>query len=430
MTSRTQDGRQDEKQIDEAAVSRPGARAVARCRFLAGPPFSETPDRLFRFWLGPAHLKTLRQVGDWMAEAGLAARIDAAGSIVGRYEGTVPHAPALMIGSHLDTVRDAGAFDGILGVMLGIELVAALKARKIRMPFAIEVVGFGDEEGSRFSAPMICSRAMAGLIETVPEGIKDTWGLSVADAMAQAGFDATLLHTVARGASDLLAYLEPHIEQGPAIEGADGALGVVTAIAAQTRQRVTVTGHSDHAGSTPMNMRGDALAAAAEMVLAVERIGASGGSGQVATVGLLDVSPNVSNVIPGMAYFSLDMRAETDAMRDDMAEAIRTELHGIAEKRGVGIAFDAPQHLAAAACAPELVAGLSRAVEEVTGRPAQRLLSGAGHDAMAMSRLCPMGLLFIRSPGGLSHHPDETVRIEDVELAHQALLTFVREFRS
>ncbi|MBF0851339.1 allantoate amidohydrolase [Gluconobacter sp. R75690] len=407
-----------------------GARAVERCRILADVPFSEIPGSLFRFWLGPAYQRTLTQVAQWMEEAGLTTRLDAAGSLIGRYEGLTPGAPALMIGSHLDTVRNGGAFDGNLGVMLGIELVSVLNEEGTRLPFAIEVMGFGDEEGSRFAAPMICSRAMAGLIESIPENMTDASGITMADAMIRYGLDPARLTDAARRPDELVAYIEPHIEQGPAIESADGEIGVVTAIAAQTRQRVTVTGQSDHAGTTPMTMRQDALAAAAEMILAVERNGASGGATQVATVGQIDVTPNTSNVIPGEVRFSLDMRAETNEARDAMADAIRTDLRAIAARRGLGITFDRPQHLPAAACAPELVERLSQAVTSVTGRPAQRLLSGAGHDAMAMVDLCPMGMLFIRSPGGLSHHPDETVRVGDVDLAHRALLAFVKEFQS
>ncbi|MDE7540676.1 allantoate amidohydrolase [Gluconobacter sphaericus] len=407
-----------------------GARAVERCRILADGPFSETPGSLFRFWLGPAYQRTLTQVAQWMEEAGLSTRLDATGSLIGRYEGLTPGAPALMIGSHLDTVRNGGAFDGNLGVMLGIELVSALNAEGTRLPFAIEIMGFGDEEGSRFAAPMICSRAMAGLIDSIPAHMTDASGITMADAMIRSGLDPARLTEAARRSDELVAYIEPHIEQGPAIESADGEIGVVTAIAAQTRQGVTVTGQSDHAGTTPMSMRQDALAAVAEMILAVERNGASGGATQVATVGQIDVTPNTSNVIPGEVRFSLDMRAETNEARDAMAEAIRMDLCTIAAKRSLGITFDMPQYLPAAACAPELVAGLARAVTSVTGRPAQRLLSGAGHDAMAMVDLCPMGMLFIRSPGGLSHHPDETVRVGDVELAHRALLAFVKEFQS
>ncbi|EHH67111.1 allantoate amidohydrolase [Gluconobacter morbifer] len=407
-----------------------GARAVERCRILAKTPFSETEGSLFRFWLGPAYRRTVDQVGLWMEEAGMSVRMDATGSLVGRYEGTHAGSPAVMIGSHLDTVRNGGAFDGNLGVMLGIETVSALHEAGVRLPFAVEVMGFGDEEGSRFPAPMMCSRAMAALIDTVPDGIRDGVGQSVAEAMEAFGLDPARLKDARRKPGELLAFIEPHIEQGPCIEAGDGELGVVTAIAAQTRQRVVVRGQSDHAGTTPMILRRDALAGAAEMILAVEHIGAAGGSDHVATVGQMHIVPNTSNVIPGEVWFSLDMRAATDEARDRMAEEIREDIRRIAANRELDVSFEATQLLPAAACTPGLVDRLARVIADVTGKPAQRVLSGAGHDAMAMVGLCPMAMMFIRSPGGLSHHPDETVRVQDVELAHRALLAFVKEFQS
>lgn len=405
-----------------------GGRAVERCRILASAPFSEMEGGLFRFWLGDAYRKALEQVRIWMEEAGMSVRIDAAGSIIGRYEALTPDAPALMTGSHLDTVRNGGAYDGILGVMLGIEMVAALNSDGIRMPFAIEVVGFGDEEGSRFPAPMLCSRTMAGQVDTVPSAIVDAQGKSIAQAMEDYGLDPALLKNAVRQKGEILAFIEAHIEQGPCLEAEDGSLGVVSAIAAQTRQRVRIYGQADHAGTTPMTLRRDALAAAAEVVSTVERIGVASGENHVATVGFLDVHPNVSNVIPGEVRFSLDMRAETEAQRDRMVLQIQEEIRNIVARRGLKASFEQSHFLPSAACTPEMVSQLEKAVSSVTGRPASRLLSGAGHDAMAMVHLCPMAMLFIRSPGGLSHHPDEDVRVEDVELAHRALLAFVKEF--
>ncbi|MBF0871660.1 allantoate amidohydrolase [Gluconobacter japonicus] len=407
-----------------------GARAVQRCRTLVEPPFSEDAGQLFRYWLGTSYRHTLGQVQIWMEEAGMAVRQDAVGNLIGRYEGTDPASPVLVIGSHLDTVRNGGAFDGNLGVMLGIELVSALRENDVRLPFPIEVIGFGDEEGSRFPIPMICSRAMTGLIDAVPQGVTDAQGMTVADAMVSYGLDPARLKDAARRPEDILAFIEPHIEQGPCLEAADRPLGVVTAIAAQTRQRVIVKGQADHAGTTPMLLRRDALAGAAEMILAVEKRGASGSGNQVATVGQMDVTPNTSNVIPGDVWFSLDMRAGSNEIRDRLAEEIRSDIRRIAERRGLEVSFTTPQHLAASACSPEIVSRFAHAIEKVTGEPAPQLLSGAGHDSMAMAGFCPMGMLFIRSPGGLSHHPDETVLVEDVELAHRALLAFVKEFQS
>ncbi|MFT9450074.1 allantoate amidohydrolase [Gluconobacter japonicus] len=407
-----------------------GARAVQRCRTLVEPPFSEDAGQLFRCWLGTSYRHTLAQVQIWMEEAGMAVRQDAVGNLIGRYEGTDPASPVLVIGSHLDTVRNGGAFDGNLGVMLGIELVSALHENDVRLSFPIEVIGFGDEEGSRFPIPMICSRTMTGLIDVVPQGVTDAQGMTVAEAMVSYGLDPARLKDAARRPEDILAFIEPHIEQGPCLEAADKPLGVVTAIAAQTRQRVIVKGQADHAGTTPMLLRRDALAGAAEMILAVEKRGASGSGNQVATVGQMDVAPNTSNVIPGDVWFSLDMRAGSNEIRDRLAEEIRSDIRRIAERRGLEVSFTTPQHLAASACSPEIVSRFAHAIEKVTGEPAPQLLSGAGHDSMAMAGFCPMGMLFIRSPGGLSHHPDETVLVEDVELAHRALLAFVKEFQS
>ncbi|GAD10779.1 deacylase [Gluconobacter frateurii NBRC 103465] len=407
-----------------------GARAVQRCRTLVEPPFSEMAGQLFRYWLGTSYRHTLAQVQIWMEEAGMSVRTDAVGNLIGRYEGTDPASPALVIGSHLDTVRNGGAFDGNLGVMLGIELVSALHDNNERLLFPIEVIGFGDEEGSRFPIPMICSRTVTGSITSAPQGVTDAHGMTVSEAMIAYGLDPARLKEAARRPEEILAFIEPHIEQGPCLEAADRPLGVVTAIAAQTRQRVVVKGQADHAGTTPMLLRRDALAGAAEMILAVEKRGAAGTGNQMATVGQMDIAPNTSNVIPGDVWFSLDMRAASDDVRNSLVQEIHADIRQIAERRGLDVSFTAPQELAASACSPEIMGQFASAIEKVTGQPAPQLLSGAGHDSMVMTGFCPMGMLFIRSPGGLSHHPDETVLVEDVELAHRALLAFVKEFQS
>ncbi|MXV43706.1 allantoate amidohydrolase [Saccharibacter sp. 17.LH.SD] len=405
-----------------------GKRAVDRCNYLAQDSFSEIKGILFRFWLGDAYRRAVKQVAHWMEEAGMTVRYDAMGSIIGRYEATHRDAPALVIGSHLDTVKNGGAFDGILGVMLGIEVVAALRDRQQRYPFAIEVVGFGDEEGSRFPAPMFSSRAMAGSLEAVPDGITDERGMSVAQAMEAFGLDPQKVTEAARHKKDVLAFIEAHIEQGPCIEAEDGAVAVVTAIASQIKQRVVLRGQGSHAGTTPMGKRRDALAGAAEMIGFVEQCASQRRSNAVATVGQLMVAPNVSNVIAQDVWFSLDIRAETDEERDVLAHDIQIRCRESAKRRNLDISFEATQYYAASACDSILMRCMEQAVETVTGRPAQKLLSGAGHDAMALAALCPTSMLFIRSPNGLSHHPDEAVRVCDVETAHQALMTFVEEF--
>ncbi|WP_375380979.1 Zn-dependent hydrolase [uncultured Sphingomonas sp.] len=423
------------------------ARAVTRCDALGLPPFSDTADGLYRGYLTPGFARTQEQVGAWMVEAGMTARLDAAANLVGRYEGTEPDAPVLMIGSHLDSVRDAGRYDGPLGVMLGIECVAALRVAGRRMRFPIEVIAFGDEEGSRFPAAMLTSRAVAGTLDPAALDVADAEGVTLAealmhhrhasgrwhlpDASASAANEATTAFAgvtafgqAARAPGSVLAYLEAHIEQGPALEAEGLALGIVTGIAAQLRYAVSLTGAAGHAGTTAMTLRRDALAAAAEAVLAVERIARDAGGEVVATVGKLDVGPGVANVIPGRANFSLDVRAPDDATRDGVAETVLAEIAAIADRRGIDLAIERVHDLPASPCDPALVDLLARAVT-ATGQPVRRLASGAGHDAMAMAALCPTAMLFIRCKGGISHNPAESVDPNDVELAARAMLRFI-----
>ena len=403
-----------------------GERAVARCDALGVAPFSDTAEGLFRAYLTPAYARTQEQVGAWMVEAGMAVRLDAAANLVGRYEGATPDAPALVIGSHLDSVRDGGRYDGPLGVMLGIECVAALAGR--RPPFAIEVYGFGDEEGSRFPASMLTSRAVAGTLDLIDLAVRDGDGVSIEEAceafetslpVRWKGFDAA-----ARAPGSILAYLEAHIEQGPALDTEELSVGVVTGVAAQLRYRVALDGSAGHAGTTAMPLRRDALAAAAEAVLAVERIGTDAGGEVVATVGRIEASPGVPNVIPGRAVFTLDVRAPDHPARDAAAENILDEVAAIADRRHVDVAIERVQDLAASPCDPALVDLLARAVTDI-GQPVRRLASGAGHDAMVMAALCPTAMLFIRCGGGISHNPAEAVDAADVEVAAQAMLRFI-----
>lgn len=422
-----------------------GARAVARCDELGRPPFSDTADGLFRGYLTSAHAACVEQVGAWMVEAGMDVRLDAAANLIGRYEGAEPGAPALLVGSHLDSVRDAGRYDGPLGVMLGIECVAALHAAGKRMPFAIEVIGFGDEEGSRFPAAMLTSRAMAGVLEPAALAIADAEGVSVGDALAaflpgvragrsrgtgevgttaSASQAANAVLAARRAASSAIAYLEAHIEQGPVLEAAGRALGTVTGIAAQRRYAVTVSGEAGHAGTTAMPLRRDALAAAAEMVLAAEAHAREAACDLVATVGRLEAAPGAANVIPGRVAFTLDVRAGTDARRDAAADAILAYFGRIAERRGVALACALVHELPASPCDPHLVDLIDAAVAG-GGQPPFRLVSGAGHDAMVMAALCPTAMLFIRCRGGISHNPAEHVEAADAEAALAAMLRFI-----
>ena len=328
-----------------------GSRAVARCDTLGVPPYSDMEGGLYRGYLTPAYAAAQAALAGWMQDAGMSVRTDAAANLVGRYEGSIPGAPALLIGSHLDSVRDGGRYDGPLGIMLGIEAVDALRLGERRMPFAIEVIAFGDEEGSRFPAAMLTSRAVAGTLGQESLEVADAQGVALADA----GVDVATYLTAARAPGSTLAYLEAHIEQGPVLEAEGLAVGTVTGIAAQLRYQVQVDGMAGHAGTTTMTLRRDALAAVAEMVLAVERIARDDASDLVATVGRIEALPGAANVIPGKVRFTLDIRSGDVSRRDRAAEAILNRVAGIAESRGLGIAIERIHDLPASPCDPRLM---------------------------------------------------------------------------
>lgn len=409
----------------DACHGEAGARAIARCDALGAAPCSDSETGLYRAWLSPAHRAAQDAIADWMCQAGMAVRIDAASNLVGRYEADAPGAPALLIGSHIDSVRDAGRYDGPLGVMLGIECVAALHAAGRRLPFAVEVIAFGDEEGSRFPASMFTSRAVAGVLDPADlAGVADGAGVAVADALAAWGLDAARIGEAARAAAGVVGYLEAHIEQGPVLEAEGLPVGIVTGIAAQLRFNVTVTGQAGHAGTCPMPLRHDALAAAAECVLAAEAVAREAGSDLVATVGRLQVRPGATNVIPGRVEFSLDVRAGRDDLRDAGAGEILRRFRRIAGEREVAITADQVQDLAASPCDPALTKLLEQAVA-AQGIAPRRLVSGAGHDAMVMAALCPTAMLFVRCDGGISHNPAERASAADAGVAVAAMLDFI-----
>ncbi len=404
-----------------------GGRAKARCDLLGVSPYSEVDGQLTRRFLTPAHDAALQTLTQWMTAAGMIARRDAAGSLIGRYEGETPGAPALLIGSHIDSVRNGGRYDGPLGVMLGIDLVEALRDAGRRLPFAIEVIAFGDEEGSRFSASMSCSRAIAGTLDpSAVLGMTDAEGVTLAQAFTAFGLDPARITDAARKPSDVIAFLEAHIEQGPVLEAEGLALGVVTAIAAQKRLMVRITGMAGHAGTTPMNLRKDPGPAAAECILALERICQAGTDNLVGTVGRMTALPGAFNVIPGAVEFSMDIRAETSATRDAAVEAVTAEIQTIAARRGLTATISLMQALDESPCDTGLTTLLEEAVGDL-GLPTRRLPSGAGHDAMVMAALCPTAMLFIRCEGGISHNPAEAVTEADCALAAQAMLGFVEK---
>jgi allantoate deiminase len=396
-----------------------GAEVVARCRELAG--VSEEAGRLTRRYATPAMARANAIVGSWMREAGMTARLDAAGNLVGRRPGTSALAGTLLVGSHLDTVRDAGAFDGPLGVVAGIALVARLREEGVALPFAIDVLGFADEEGLRFGTAYLGSRAVAGTFDEGLLSVVDDEGVAVRDALRAFGGDPASVRAggASRRGERLLGYVEVHMEQGPVLEGMDAPVGVVSGIAGATRAEVRFTGQAGHAGTVPMAMRRDCAPAVAELVLACEALARSQ-DGLLATVGRLSVAPDAPNVVPGGAVAFLDVRHADDAVRAAAVGALRERALAIAADRGLEVEWDVRLDNPAVAMDAELTARLARAA---SGAPS--LPSGAGHDAVAIAALCPVAMLFVRCLGGLSHHPGESVSAQDAEAAVDVLHAFV-----
>ena len=393
--------------------------ALAQCSSDAGA--------LTRVFLTKEHRAAAALVDAWMRDAGMQTRVDAIGNVIGRYEARAPGLPCLMLGSHLDTVRNAGKYDGMLGVVAAIECVRHLHSDGVRLPFAVEVIGFADEEGARFQATLLGSRAVAGTFDAGALDAKDADGNSMAQALRDFGLDPAQIASAARGRDEVLAYVELHIEQGPVLEAEGLPVGIVTAINGATRFAVEVGGSAGHAGTVPMQGRKDALAGAAEAVLAIERV-----CGQtpelVGTVGTLTALPGAANVIPGDARFSIDLRSPRDADRKRAEGAIRVELESICARRGLALAVRRTHENSATDCAPWLMEQLGAAVA-AAGYPVRRLPSGAGHDAMAMRDLTDVAMLFVACERGISHNPREAVKIDDVAAGCDVLLRFIHAFQ-
>ena len=409
-------------QHPSASGLRFGPALMARLDALAA--FTEVEGQLTRRYLSPAHIAAMRQVEAWMAAAGMSVRTDPLMSVFGRYEGHAPGAPAIMIGSHIDTVIDAGRYDGNLGVLAAIAVVAELRDRGERLEHAVEVVAFGEEEGSRFSAHILTSSALVGAVGPELLEVRDADGISVREALARAGGNAQAYRDCVRPRGEIAAFLELHIEQGPVLETQGKALAAVTAVNGSVRSRVTVSGFAGHAGTVPMGQRRDALAAASEMILAVERIGGSEPE-LVATVGRIAALPGAQNVIPGRVAFTIDMRSPDDAVRDRAHGALVPALEETARRRGVQVEIDTYQRNAATALDPLVIDAVSEAIA-ACGQEPLRLPSGAGHDAMIMAGHCPSGMLFLRCRDGISHNPAESITVDDADLGVQALLEAVR----
>jgi len=387
---------------------------------------SELPGGLTRVYLSDEQRAANDLVLGWMREAGMSARLDAIGNCAGRYEGTQRGLPCLMLGSHLDTVRDAGRYDGMLGVITAIDCVHALNAAGKRLPFAIEVIGFADEEGVRFGTTFLGSRAVAGTFKKEALDAVDKDGMKLADAMRNFGLDPARIGEAAHARDAVLAYAELHIEQGPVLEAEGHAVGVVTAINGATRYAFEVEGFAGHAGTVPMGLRKDALAAAAECVLAIEAC-ASGEPDLVATVGKLETLPGAMNVIPGRVRFSLDLRSPRNDQREAAVADVLAKMRSICTRRGVILHEKKMHDEPVARCADWVQAQIGAAIQ-ADGRPVRSLPSGAGHDGMAMQAIADIGMLFVRCKSGVSHNPAEAISEEDAGIATRVLLRFIENF--
>ena len=387
---------------------------LQRCDELA--TISSEPDRLVRVHLSPEHRAAHDLVASWMNEAGLTTWQDAAGNRCGRLEGREPGLPALLLGSHTDTVPDAGRYDGMLGVLLAIAVAARL--RDTALPFALEVVAFSDEEGTRFGTALLGSRALAGTWHDDWWNLADADGITLADAFVDFGLDPARLPGAFRRPVELVGYLEAHIEQGPVLDDADRSLAVVTSIAAARRFELTMTGSAGHAGGSPYDRRRDALVGASEVVVEVERI--SKARGVIGTVGKLDVFPGAVNVIPGRVEFSLDLRAEFDSDRDDAVREVFEAAAAIASRRSLSFHHRETYRADAVVCDLDLRAAIESGIASTGDASPIGMWSRAGHDGIAVAAVTPISMLFLRCRGGVSHHPDESVRAVDVAAALDA----------
>ncbi len=415
--------------VAEAAAPSPAAEAGARVMAWADAlaVHTEQPGMLTRTYLTQAHHGAAAQLTEWMQAAGMTVRRDAAGNVIGRYEADTPNAPALLTGSHFDTVRDGGRYDGNLGVILPVACVAEWNRRGKRFPFAIEVVGFAEEEGVRFKATLLGSRAIAGTFDANVLDNVDESGKTMREVMRAAGFDPAGLPAAAHAREQVLAFVEIHIEQGPVLLNDGLPLGVVTAISGATRFIVELEGLAGHAGTVPMDLRRDAAMAGAEIGLFIERR-CSGLPGLVGTVGQFNVPNGAANVVPGRAVFSIDMRAGDDAVRQAAVNDVLAEIERVCTRRNVRANVRKTHEAVSVPCAPWLQQQWADAIAR-QGLAVRHLPSGAGHDAMAIAAIADVAMLFVRcGNGGISHHPTETMTTEDAASAAAVFSDFVEHF--
>jgi len=401
-----------------------GDEIVERIDQLAA--ISERAGEITRVFLSAEHRAAAELILSWMQDAGMTAHMDAIGNVIGRYEGNTPRLPALLLGSHFDTVRNAGKWDGPLGVVTAIACVNALNGQSKRLPFAIEVAAFADEEGVRFASTLIGSRAVAGSFDEGVLATMDRNGTSLRQAMREFGLDPQHVGTAARAPSEFLAYLELHIEQGPVLEAEDLPLGVVTAISGATRLSVSLEGMAGHAGTVPMAMRRDALAGAAECIVAIERQ-CRDDIGLFGTVGSIHADPGATNVIPGRCSFTVDMRCASDQHRRLAVAAAVRSIEQVAKTRGLHPQVDVTYESRSVRCADWLQGRISEAMAR-QGFRTIALPSGAGHDGLAIAELTDIGMIFVRCRGGVSHHPDEHVAAADIGAGARVLLDLIEHF--
>lgn len=399
--------------------------AYARCDELA--QFSQSKTYLDRRYLTPEHIAVNKRVATWLKEAGMNTWQDQAGNQWGSYASSDREAPTLILGSHLDTVPNGGKYDGMLGVLAPICLVQYFHDNGIDFPFNIDIVGFGDEEGTRFGATLLGSQAVIGRWDDKWASLQDADSKCLGQAMREAGLDINQVHRASREKDNVLGFIEVHIEQGPVLESKDLAVGVVSGIAGARRFCIEVQGVAGHAGTVPMSMRCDAVTAASEIALIIEDVAVQ--QGVVATVGQINTVPGAVNVIASKVELSLDIRSEDNSIRDNAVDLIKNRIEEIQKKRSVSVKWTETHNADAVICDKNLKKKLMLAVEECYGE-AFELSSGAGHDAMAMSALWPIAMLFVRCHKGISHHPAEAIQSSDIKVTLDVLFQFMMNYRS
>ena len=422
-------GRIAEMRINDLLGYRPAMGATVMQWAEEIGALSEDEGALTCTYLTETHQRTAQQIAQWMREAGMHVHIDAVGNVVGRYLSTDPQAKTLLTGSHYDTVRNGGKYDGREGILLPIAVVKHLHERGETLPFHFEVIGFSEEEGVRFKSTFLGSNAVTGHFDMKLLDLQDKDGISMREVITQAGHDLAAIPQIARDPADILGYVEVHIEQGPVLLNRDLPVGIVTSIAGSSRYLVELKGVASHAGTTPMDMRKDAAAAAAEIILHVEqRCSQDQHAALVGTVGQLQVPRGSTNVIPGACQLSLDIRAAVDEVRMAAVKDILGKIEEICGRRSIDFKLEETLSAAAAPCAPWLMDQLRAATERAGVTPFE-LASGAGHDAMAIAKLTDVCMLFTRcGNGGISHNPLETMTADDAEVSGQILLDFLRSF--